>query len=54
MEEAKDKFVPLKNPQGEIEQAWDFANHVDNLLAQGWSRPEEPAAMKAAKTTKEN
>lgn len=52
MSEQKDNYVPLINPQGVTEQVWDFADHVDRLLAQGWTRP-EPAA-KAAKTTKEN
>jgi hypothetical protein len=52
MTKQKDNFVPLINPQGETEQVWDFADHVERLLAQGWTRPEEPAA-KAAKNTKE-
>ncbi|NTW98335.1 MAG: hypothetical protein HGB35_00045 [Geobacteraceae bacterium] len=52
--EQKDNFVTLINPQGDPEQVWDFADgkHVENLLAQGWTRPDEPAA-KVAKTNKE-
>lgn len=48
----KDNYVPLINPQGATEQVWDFADHVERLLAQGWQRPEE-SAVKTAKTNKE-
>ncbi len=56
MVQAVDKFVTLINPQGKRVAVWDFADgqHVENLLAVGWKRPEEkkPAA-KSAITEKE-
>jgi len=35
----QDKFVTLVNPEGVEEQVWDFANHVNQLLTQGWKVP---------------
>lgn len=47
IEKEKDKFVKLINPAGEEEDAWDFANHIDELLSKGWTRPgESPRTVK--------
>jgi hypothetical protein len=51
-EEMKDRFVPLVNPLGVTEQVWDFANHVENLLAVGWSKVDE-SVKRNSKTDKE-
>jgi hypothetical protein len=51
-EEKKDRFIPLVNPQGVIEQVWDFANHVETLLVSGWSKVDE-SVTKISKTEKE-
>lgn len=53
-EEKKDRFVPLVNPEGKTEQVWDFANHVETLLACGWSRPGEIVSTEKTKTDKES
>lgn len=37
MAEDKDKFVRMLNPQGEVEEVWDFADHVTNMLARGFT-----------------
>lgn len=39
MAEVNDKYVTLVNPQGVEEKVWDFADHVQQMLARGFTKP---------------
>ena len=53
MAETEDKFVTLVNPQGEKEEVWDFADHVERMLSMGFTRPELPKKGQPITTNKE-